>query len=241
MRKIVQVSMIVCCVAISSTMIIYSMAQTDSDFSGPNLDLEKYELVFSDEFDKMDITASGPYSKWIAHTPWNGDFGAAVFTDPGVNGPFKVEGGKLLIEARKRSDGKWQSGLIASVNKEGVGFKQRYGYWEMRAKLPPERAYGQHSGSMQRSHQDRRRQVLRLMCSNITDIIQSGTKQLSIFGQSLSKTIQTIVDVLYTFQAVIFIPISEHMAWTCHLNGLLSISMASQNGVGRPRPNTVRT
>lgn len=104
---------------------------------GPDVDLSRYELVFADEFDKMNISAAGPGTKWIAHTPWNGDFGQAAFTDPGPNGPFKIRDGKLLIEARKRPDGKWQSGLIASVDKNGIGFKQRYGYWEMRAKLPP--------------------------------------------------------------------------------------------------------
>ena len=50
--------------------------------------------------------------------------------------PFVVEDGILSIEARKGSDGKWRSGLLSSNDPDGRGFAQRYGYFEMRAKLP---------------------------------------------------------------------------------------------------------
>jgi beta-glucanase (GH16 family) len=43
----------------------------------------------------------------------------------------------LRIEARKFEDGKWRSGLLASTDPLGHGFAQKYGYFEMRAKLPP--------------------------------------------------------------------------------------------------------
>jgi beta-glucanase (GH16 family) len=135
MRGIILLGSALCAIGAGSLVLQQSSAQSES--IGPALDITKFELVFADEFDTMDITSSGPGSKWIAHTPWNGDFGDATFTDPGPNGPFKVKDGKLLIEASKQSDGKWQSGLIASVDKEGRGFKQRYGYFEIRAKLPP--------------------------------------------------------------------------------------------------------
>jgi len=42
----------------------------------------------------------------------------------------------LRIEARKDASGHWQSGLLASVDANGNGFSQQYGYFEMRAKLP---------------------------------------------------------------------------------------------------------
>jgi beta-glucanase (GH16 family) len=43
----------------------------------------------------------------------------------------------LRIEARKTSEGKWRSGLLSSADAKGNGFTQQFGYFEMRAKLPP--------------------------------------------------------------------------------------------------------
>ena len=103
---------------------------------GSALDLSGYELVFDEEFDRLDVSAWGPNTRWIAHTPWNGDFGDAIFTSPRPTFPFTVENGILRIEARKDTRGRWRSGLLASVNRKEKGFLQRYGYFEMRAKLP---------------------------------------------------------------------------------------------------------
>ncbi|MFC7397615.1 glycoside hydrolase family 16 protein [Chelatococcus sp. GCM10030263] len=101
------------------------------------IDLSRYELVFDEPFDTLDVSAWGPGTRWIAHTPWNGDFGDARFADPVEGFPFTTENGVLRIEARKGTDGKWRSGLLASVDRNGNGFSQRYGYFETRAKLPP--------------------------------------------------------------------------------------------------------
>ncbi len=95
-----------------------------------------YDLVFDEEFDTLDVSARGPGTRWIAHTPWNGDFGDATFADPSPAGPFSTSNGVLTIEASKDASGHWQSGLLASVDANGDGFAQQYGYWEMRAKLP---------------------------------------------------------------------------------------------------------
>ncbi len=112
---------------------------------GPRLDLGGYEMTFEDDFSKPDIVARGPFSqhapgmRWIAHTPWNGDFGEARFTDPGPGGPFAFGPDGLAITATKQDDGHWRSGLICSVDRDGPGqqgFSQRFGYFEMRAKLP---------------------------------------------------------------------------------------------------------
>lgn len=100
------------------------------------LNLSGYELVFNDEFDDLDVSPNGPGTRWIAHTPWGGDFGDAAFADPAPGFPFTVEDGILRIEARKGADGKWRSGLLASVDSRGEGFAIRYGYFEVRAKLP---------------------------------------------------------------------------------------------------------
>ena len=112
---------------------------------GPRLDLAGYELTFDDEFSKPDVVDHGPFSqhmpgmRWIAHTPWNGDFGEAQFADPGPGGPFSFGPNGLTITAIKQDNGRWRSGLICSVDRDGAGqqgFSQKFGYFEMRAKLP---------------------------------------------------------------------------------------------------------
>ncbi len=96
-----------------------------------------YDLVFDEEFDALSVSAWGPGTTWIAHTPWNGDFGDAAFANPTDGFPFTTSNGILAIAAQKDASGNWQSGLLASVDANGNGFAQQYGYWEMRAKLPP--------------------------------------------------------------------------------------------------------
>jgi beta-glucanase (GH16 family) len=100
------------------------------------IDITRYEVTFNDDFDELDVSPWGPGTRWIAHTPWNGDFGKAKFADPTPGFPFTVSNGVLRIEARKGTDDKWRSGLIASVDRAGNGFAQQFGYFEMRAKLP---------------------------------------------------------------------------------------------------------
>jgi beta-glucanase (GH16 family) len=104
--------------------------------SGNRLDLSKYVLTFSDEFDNLSVSADRPGTRWTAHTPYGGDFGDAQFTDPTPTFPFTVQNGVLRIEARKDADGKWKSGLLSSWTPQGSGFSQKFGYFEIRAKLP---------------------------------------------------------------------------------------------------------
>ncbi len=104
--------------------------------STDRLDLSRYVLTFSDEFDYLSVSADRPGTRWTAHTPYGGDFGDAQFTDPTPTFPFTVENGILRIEARKDADGKWRSGLLSSLTPQGLGFSQKYGYFEIRAKLP---------------------------------------------------------------------------------------------------------
>ena len=102
------------------------------------LDLCEYRLFWADEFDDLSIAAWRLGDKrWIAHTPWAGDFGDAQFLDPGPDGPFAIENGTLVITARKRRDGRWTSGLIAATDTEGAGTSQQYGYFEARMKVSP--------------------------------------------------------------------------------------------------------
>lgn len=119
--------------------------------AGPSqIDVSKLRLTWSEEFDgPLDVSAWGTGndkapSRWIAHTPWSGDFGEARFADPRPGFPFTLEDGTLRIEAHKKSPasavppGKrsWSSGLLASADTRGRGFGQVYGYFEVRAKLP---------------------------------------------------------------------------------------------------------
>jgi beta-glucanase (GH16 family) len=101
------------------------------------LDLCDFRKTFSEDFNTLSVAPrSAKDKRWIAHTPWNGDFGDAEFTDPGPNFPFTVKDGILSIEARKDAAGKWRSGLLASADADGHGFTQLYGYFEARMKLP---------------------------------------------------------------------------------------------------------
>ncbi len=100
------------------------------------INLDEYRLVFNEKFERLDVSARGPGTRWIAHTPWNGDFGDARFADPEPGFPFTTTDGILRIEARKDISGNWRSGLLASMDANGHGFGLQYGYFEMRAKIP---------------------------------------------------------------------------------------------------------
>ncbi len=102
------------------------------------IDFSKLQMTFREDFDDtLSVSPWGPNTRWIAHTPWAGDFGDAAFADPRLGVfPFTLEGGIFRIEARKNDKGKWESGLLASADGNGRGFSQQYGYFEMRAKLP---------------------------------------------------------------------------------------------------------
>jgi beta-glucanase (GH16 family) len=108
----------------------------------PSLDLTGYAVTFNDDFSKMDVSSYGPNRpgmRWIAHTPWNGDFGNDSFDNPGPGGPFAFGKNGLTITAHKDAAGNWHSGLLCSMDRDGpsqLGFAQRYGYFEIKAKLP---------------------------------------------------------------------------------------------------------
>jgi beta-glucanase (GH16 family) len=101
-----------------------------------HIDLVNYRLTFSEDFrGPLEVTPWGP-SRWIAHTPWNGDFGDARFANPARDFPFFTGAEGLEIIARKRSDGKWESGLLSTRDPRDAGFKQAGGYFETRMKFP---------------------------------------------------------------------------------------------------------
>jgi beta-glucanase (GH16 family) len=126
------------CVAAAAVigLLISVGSAVDSLHQGNRLELSNYKMTFDENFDSLDVSAWGPRTRWIAHTPWNGDFGDAQFANPTRGFPFTVENGILRIEARRGRDGKWRSGLLASNDPKGNGFSQQFGYFEIRAKLP---------------------------------------------------------------------------------------------------------
>ena len=110
---------------------------SQSSLTGPpDIDLSQYERTFTEDFNRLDASGRRCDTRWIAHTPWGGDFGYARFADPSRGFPFIAHRGVLRIEARKEPDGKWLSGLLAARNTCGEGFSQKYGYFEARAMLP---------------------------------------------------------------------------------------------------------
>ena len=117
-------------------LLAMGLTRQSAGVSVAKLDLDQYRITFDDEFDDLNVSAWGPGTRWIAHTPWHGDFGEAQFVDPEPGFPFAIINGVLRVEARKEADGKWRSGLLASVDPSGSGFSQRLGYFEFRAKFP---------------------------------------------------------------------------------------------------------
>src|SRR3984893_7681871 len=104
-------------------------------------DLTGYTLAFDEEFNgPLSISAYGPGTKWIAHTPYGGDFGEAWFSSPtDPRSPFSIKNGILTITAWKDAsrNNHWRSGLLSSVDTKGRGFSQAFGYYEARLQLPP--------------------------------------------------------------------------------------------------------
>ena len=102
-------------------------------------DLCGYELAFADEFDELSIAPRVLGGKrWTAHTPWNGDFGDAIVSNPeGPHNPFRIKDGELRITASKDEEGKWRSGLVAAADASGSGAGVKYGYFEARMQFPP--------------------------------------------------------------------------------------------------------
>ncbi|MEE4450764.1 family 16 glycosylhydrolase [Novosphingobium resinovorum] len=108
--------------------------QWTEELAGTKLDLSGYKLTFNDEFDTLSITNGKTPGKWYSgvHT----DFGLAKFARGTSSlSPFSVADGVLNIRMQQK-DGVWQSGLLQSVDADTQGFKQSYGYFEMRAKFP---------------------------------------------------------------------------------------------------------
>jgi hypothetical protein len=134
-RRLVRLAVLVWCALVPVVLIGADVTGTNDPHAGEPLNLDRFELTFDEPFDRLNVSPRGPGTRWIAHTPWNGDFGDAQFIDPDASGPFKIVNGVLQIEMRLR-DGRWTSGLLSASDSQSRGFLQSRGYFEVRAKLP---------------------------------------------------------------------------------------------------------
>jgi beta-glucanase (GH16 family) len=125
--------------ALSLPLAVCAGCSPGSADAAERLDLCGYQLHFADEFDDLAIAPRKleNAARWTAHTPWNGDFGDAQFSDPRPDWPFKTANGILQIKARRDDKGRWRSGLIAAAEGSGAGHGVQYGYFEARMKFPP--------------------------------------------------------------------------------------------------------
>jgi len=113
-------------------------APAETEAAAPRtINPEELRLSFIADFNEpFSVSPWGCVTDWIAHTPWRGDFGNAVFADPTKEFPFTVQDGALAIEARRFDDGKWRAGMLSARDVCNSGWSQLYGYFEIRAKMP---------------------------------------------------------------------------------------------------------
>ncbi len=105
-----------------------------------------YHLTFEDDFSSLDLSDTNTNgARWYTHTvqccltdtssPNTPTFMAGINDPPGQD-PFSLlPGGGLNIRLQKHN-GAWYSGVIATVDSNGNGFSQKYGYFEMKARFP---------------------------------------------------------------------------------------------------------
>ena len=83
------------------------------------------QLVFSDDFDgPLSISRDGRGARYNAHKPTFGDFSGWPFCDPeSSTNPFFQRDTYLIIRARKAEGTRGSTGLIATVDMDGNGFR----------------------------------------------------------------------------------------------------------------------
>jgi Glycosyl hydrolases family 16 len=124
--------------ALALPLIMSASCSSGSAGAAERLDLCAYALHYADEFDDLAVAPRKLENgaRWTAHTPWNGDFGDATFSDPRPDWPFAISKGILQITAHRDENQRWRSGLIAAADGSGAGHGVQYGYFEARMKFP---------------------------------------------------------------------------------------------------------
>lgn len=108
-----------------------------------------YHLTFDDEFTSVSISdTDGAGTRWYSQTVQCCMFDTsspatpthmAGISAPDGQKPFAVVPGQGLAIRLQKSGGAWYSGVLATVDRNGKGFSQQYGYFEMNAKFPASR------------------------------------------------------------------------------------------------------
>ena len=93
----------------------------------PQIDLDKYKLVFSDEFDGDALNTN----LWRVHNAAGVRKGGYWTLDQA-----SVENGSLVIRTQYKEDGEFGSGWYTSGLETRGRFEHTYGYYECRCKLP---------------------------------------------------------------------------------------------------------
>jgi beta-glucanase (GH16 family) len=90
-------------------------------------------MTFDDEFSTLSASAGGSSDGklWANHLWYNGGAGDAA----NVPSALSVSNGVLNITSTNTGNG-WTSGTLQSTNSAGQGFAQKYGYFEVTAKVP---------------------------------------------------------------------------------------------------------
>ena len=85
------------------------------------------QLVFSDDFDgPLSISHDGRGARYNAHKPTFGDFSGWPFGNPeGLENPFSQRDTYLIIRAHKDEGTRGSTGLIATVDMDGNGFRAK--------------------------------------------------------------------------------------------------------------------
>lgn len=105
------------------------------EFAGQPLDLTGYTIAFSDDFDEQSVTGESGKGPWLA--PVHSDVGASTWDAPKPAGEtYIISDGVLSIRASQGKNGKWHAGNIQTVDRQGRGFAQLYGYFEASMKFP---------------------------------------------------------------------------------------------------------
>jgi hypothetical protein len=105
-----------------------------------------YHLTFDDEFQSLSISdTNGAGTKWYSKTiqccltdtsnPGTPAYMAGVGSGPGED-PFSIVPGQGLDIRLQKANGAWYSGVVATVDSQGSGFSQQYGYFEVKAMFP---------------------------------------------------------------------------------------------------------
>jgi beta-glucanase (GH16 family) len=101
-----------------------------------DINLTGYNLTFADEFNAVSVATSPPKGSatWYHWPPYGA--GAGYSSSTWDASAFSASNGILSDKAFKDASGNWHSGNLSSMDTQGNGFAQQYGYFEARVKMP---------------------------------------------------------------------------------------------------------